>query len=115
MSNINNVAKLDPRPEMINKLSKATLVTGARFIQKTDFDPLSGCLVWTGAKTMGTHGIFTMSAKPVSAHRAAFSLFCGPVLPTVVMKTCRTPFCVHPGHLAADPRRGAKVDTLWTN
>lgn len=106
---------IDPRPAMLAKLSKATLVTGARFIEKTDFDPICGCLLWTGKRASGKHGVFKMSSKPVPAHRASFQMFCSPgPLPKVVMKTCKATFCVHPGHLAADPRHGPRVDNLFT-
>lgn len=115
MSNIKAI-KLDPRSAMLSKVSKAHLVDAARFIVKTNFEPLTGCLLWTGAKKTQSpeYGLFTLANKAILAHRASYRLFCSPVLPEIVVRTCKTSLCVHPGHLAADPRQGPHIDNLFT-
>lgn len=61
----------------------------------------NGCWKWTGAvKTNGQYGFFTVNGKLMSAHRAAYLLFKGPLLPRMeVAHNCHFGLCVNPDHL----------------
>jgi hypothetical protein len=76
-----------------------------RFWSKVDRS--GGCWLWMGdvmRKTVGRdYGRFYLTPnRPVSAHRIAYELSKGKLMPgQVVMHRCDTPRCVRPDHLQA--------------
>ena len=71
-----------------------------RFMRKVDRSSASGCWLWTGAKRSAGYGNFLLNGKIIGAHRAAWSLYCGPIPDGMqVCHRCDTPACVNPGHL----------------
>ena len=58
----------------------------------------SGCIEWTGAKTKGGYGVFTVVDVTVLAHRLSYRLM-GNDNSQVVMHMCDNPSCCNPAHL----------------
>ena len=59
-----------------------------------------GCSIWTGARGTDGYGRLRFDGKPMSAHRAVFSAFNGPIPHGLLVRhTCDTPLCVNPSHL----------------
>ena len=64
----------------------------------------TGCLVWTGQISNGGYGRLMVKTddgnKTVSASRAAYQLFVGPLQEDkIVLPRCRNRLCVNPEHL----------------
>jgi hypothetical protein len=62
------------------------------------------CFVWNGQISNGGYGRLMLKTddgnKMVSASRAAYQLFIGPVQQgKIVLQTCRNRLCVNPDHL----------------
>src|SRR5215510_4419963 len=60
------------------------------------------CWLWIGAKTPGKwpYGMYRYDGKAMQAHRVAWILTHGPILPGfLVLHRCDNPPCVHPDHL----------------
>lgn len=64
-----------------------------RFYSKTERDPETGCLLWTGGKFNTGYGKFYFEGKYVTAHRWIFTQDHG-YAPPVVRHDCDTPACV---------------------
>lgn len=66
-------------------------------------EPNSGCWLWIGATSSGGYGQFQESPNPkkkVSAHRASYEYFVGPIPPGMqIDHLCRVRCCVNPAHL----------------
>lgn len=62
-----------------------------------------GCWLWTGAKTIGGYGTFSISDNPkqlVSVHRWAYEQLVGPIPDGLhIDHLCRNRLCVNPNHL----------------
>lgn len=72
----------------------------ARFEQKVQYCPTSGCWLWEGAANPKGYGMFRFSGGPSLAHRAAYRIFRNEIPPTaLVLHRCDTPACVNPDHL----------------
>lgn len=58
------------------------------------------CWLWGGAVNKGGYGVFQYEGKPVSAHRMAYLLYCGPIPEDLhVLHSCDVRRCVFPDHL----------------
>ena len=62
----------------------------------------SACWPWTAGRTGSGYGCLHYGGKLVYAHRLAYELAHGELLPgQVVRHTCHNPLCVNPAHLKA--------------
>ena len=77
-----------------------------RFFAKVNFEPMSGCWLWSGATNKQCYGSFHLGKEMVLAHRFSLELH-GVQIPAglVVDHLCRVPSCVNPQHLRVCTRR----------
>lgn len=79
--------------------------TVARFWQKFEPEPNTGCWLWTGNTTTTGYGLLTHSEfgkrpRPVVTHRLSWQLHNGPIPDGMwVLHRCDTRRCVNPDHL----------------
>lgn len=78
----------------------------ARFEEKYQPDPNSGCWIWLGAMDVKGYPLVKGEGKVKYAYRLAYLMFKGKVRKGYdVHHTCHTPLCVNPDHLQALTRR----------
>ena len=71
-----------------------------RFYDKTEPEPMSGCLLWTGYVASTGYGVFRMNTKARRAHRVAWELERGEIPEGLcVLHKCDVPACVNVDHL----------------
>jgi hypothetical protein len=74
-----------------------------RFFEKTQPEPNTGCLLWTGCALPLGYGLINVDGHgttPHRAHRVAWELSNGPIPPGMeVLHECDTPACVNVDHL----------------
>jgi hypothetical protein len=75
-----------------------------KILMNTDRQDSTDCLVWNGQISNGGYGRLMLKTddgnKMVSASRAAYQLFIGPVHEDrIVLPKCRNRLCVNPEHL----------------
>ncbi len=74
-------------------------------------EPMSGCWIWLRA--LGTHGYGAVPRPHMTAHRAAFVAFKGPIPDgMVVMHSCDNHWCVCPDHLTAATYKANTADMM---
>jgi hypothetical protein len=68
--------------------------------ERTEFEPNTGCWLWTGALGPGGYGISWWPKQNSRAHRAMYESLRGPVPPGLVLDhLCRLRCCVNPWHM----------------
>lgn len=75
-----------------------------KLLMNTQRQASTDCFIWTGQVSNGGYGRLMLKTddgnKIVSAPRAAYQLFIGPVhKDKIVLPTCRNRLCVNPRHL----------------
>ena len=75
-----------------------------KLLMNTQRQELTDCLVWNGQISNGGYGRLMLKTddgnKMVSASRAAYQLFIGPLHEDkIVLPICRNRLCVNPEHL----------------
>lgn len=90
-----------------------------RLLAKVAVDP-DGCWIFGGCLSGNGYGNLRDGAQMVSAHRASYEIFVGPIPPGLVIDhLCRVRACVNPAHLEpvtsqANVRRSPEtVATIW--
>lgn len=80
-----------------------------RFLAKIDFDPDTGCWLWTGVTCQQGYGfIKRKDGAQLRAHRVAYELAYGHIPAGLqICHRCDNPRCVRPGHLF--------LGTAWDN
>src|SRR5262245_28915102 len=67
---------------------------------RSEPEPNSGCLLWTGRISGQGYGGINVDGKPLRAHRLAYELAHGPIPPGLTLDhLCRVRTCVNPDHL----------------
>jgi len=71
------------------------------FMQNVEKVPFSGCWIWVGSVNGQGYGRISLTKwDNVSAHRASYMLFKGPINKGLyVCHKCDVPACVNPNHL----------------
>lgn len=77
-----------------------------RFRTRIKWNSLTGCIIWTGGKSSvrakRSYGYFRIRDKNIPAHRMAYELGKGSILPGYdVHHECGNTLCVNPEHLTA--------------
>jgi hypothetical protein len=81
--------------------------------QKTRQCDISGCLLWTGAKTPGGYGKVGRGGRTIYVHRAVYEANFGPIpAGLVVMHGCDQPSCCNPDHLALGTKADNSLDMV---
>jgi len=63
-------------------------------------EPMSGCTLWLGAKTLFGYGQVWDGRRTVLAHRVVWEMERGPIPEGLVIDhRCRNPACINPDHL----------------
>lgn len=80
------------------------------FEQCIEFEPNSGCWLWTGGCNGNGYGFMYINRVGLRVHRLAYTMYKGPI-PTglVIDHLCRMPRCVNPAHLEVVTQR---INTL---
>lgn len=77
-------------------------------LAKIEFDPTTGCWLWTAAKTNG-YGVVQYAGTVHRAHRVAYTCLVGQIPAKYVLDhrkdVCGNRSCVYPGHLEPVPNR----------
>lgn len=93
--------------------------TISRFLNKVIPEPMSGCWLWLGgvlSRGPWNYGQSYLRGKAVSAHRAAYLLFIGPIPRGLVLHhRCHTPLCCNPKHLQPMTKTRHLADTHPAN
>jgi hypothetical protein len=92
----------DPRPAMRAKVNGSGIdpVLAERLLSRTEFDPKTGCLNWTGAVTADGYGSISWNGKTLYTHHLACELEHGARNDLYVLQACKqNRRCVSPEHL----------------
>lgn len=82
-----------------------------RFFNKVEIT--NTCWLWVGSIRRGGYGQFKMPSKLMSAHRAAYLMFNGPIASDKnVLHKCDTPNCVNPAHLFLGSHQDNVIDKV---
>jgi hypothetical protein len=71
------------------------------FLSRVEFEPNTGCWLWSGAPGAGGYGVIWFGGRYQKAHRVSWALHHGEMPPrhVKVCHRCDTPACVNPAHL----------------
>jgi hypothetical protein len=84
----------------------------ARFWRRTIAEPMTGCLLWTGADNGGGYGVVTVLRRPLLAHRVSLSLSLGRPVVDDALHRCEQPACVLAAHLYEGDQRQNNTDMV---
>lgn len=76
-----------------------------RYRKKIRIDPLTGCWLWTGAKSSNGRGCVYVCGHTLTTHKFFFELFIGPVPDGLELHhKCEVAACCNPDHLEIKTR-----------
>lgn len=86
----------------------------SRFMARVEFEPNTGCWLWTGAPGAGGYGVVQFGGRNQKAHRVSWALHNGEMPPPGVKlcHRCDTPACVNPEHLWPGSQRDNIADMV---
>ena len=72
----------------------------ARFWDKVQPEPNTGCWLWVGSTSSVGYGDFWLNGQHLGAHRLSYTSLVGPIPSGMVIDhLCRTTVCINPSHL----------------
>lgn len=87
---------------MRNRSNRRSMSDVDRFFEKTNKRSDAECWPWMANMDAHGYGKFWLSGRKITAQRAAFIMFCGPIPDSYqVDHLCFNPSCVNPAHLRA--------------
>lgn len=79
---------------------KKYVPTDIKILANVSKDAATGCWNWMRSKNQYGYGLTTVNARHVSAHRASYEAFVGPIPKGLFLDhLCRNPACCNPAHL----------------
>lgn len=70
-----------------------------QILDKIEYDLNGGCWLWAGSISPCGYGWARSGGRSISAHRASYAAFRGPVGPSWVLHKCDVRACCNPDHL----------------